>query len=389
MSVSNDHKELFQERQELVSAFLDKFSADGYIRTDAEPLIPRTDKSVYFVSATINRFKEDMGRGYAPEVGQILHQKCLRLFSINSILEGGQKPHFCYFTMLGAYRSSDRLPEVCNDLKEFLTNKLGLPSDKIRSFASVHDKEFYDGIADPLNVQFHDGQDSSHEWKFGLEGVRGRGLLVEILSDKGEWREIGQIIHLYKDGQSFGCELAFGVERFQWAKRGYDDFRQLWTIQGIAESQNANQDWRYLDTVSTVATMYHAGVSADNSKHGQLLKKGLRNLSYICRENNIASGEVEAIAREFSAIELGDTSFLEKFMSDFDVSNQSVSHNLGRFSSYVEDLAKKVGSNEMSLSSAFDRAVKRADGACFVPRYVRDDILAKSGLILANEQHHA
>lgn len=383
-----NHQQLLEERQGLISQFLEKFLSYGYVETDAEPLIPSSDRSVYFVSASINRFKKDMQAGYAPDKGNIVHQKCLRLFSINNILEQGQRPHFCFFNMLGAYRSSDNIPDVCNDLRDFLTTTLGLTDNRIRAFASVHDKEAFDCAETSLNASFRE-DNNSHEWKFGLDGVRGRGLLVEILSDKGQWHEIGQVIHLYKDEKSFGCELAFGVECLQWALRGYEDFRQSWTIQGIAEKQGCNLDWRFLDTVSTVATMYEAGVKADNSKHGQLLKKGLRNLSYICREHGIANGEVEALAQEFLETEFGHSAYTKQLMADYEASNQSVAHNLHRFSSYVEDLAKKVTGNKMTLASAFDRAVKKSDGACFVPRYVRDEILTKNGLIPSQELNHA
>ena len=198
-----NHQELLKERRELISQFLEKFSFHGYFETNAEPLIPKSDKSVYFVSASINRFKEDMQAGYAPDEGNIVHQKCLRLFSINNILEQGQRPHFCFFNMLGAYRSSDTIPDVCNDLRDFLTTTLGLTDNRIRAFASLHDKEAFDCAETSLNASFREDNDS-HEWKFGLDGVRGRGLLVEILSEKGQWREIGQVIHLYKDGKSFG-----------------------------------------------------------------------------------------------------------------------------------------------------------------------------------------
>ena len=381
MSMLPEPQELLEERQKIVSGFLRQFVSNGYEEVEHEPLKPLTDKSVYFVGASINRFKEYMARGYAPASGQVVLQPCLRLFSINTILEENQKPHFCFFKMLGTYREVEYLKNVCLDLGEFLTETLKLPRNRIRAISHVHDRLIFENIAGPLNVEFCDENESDYRWKFGLQGIHGRGLLVEIQSERGEWREIGQVIHLSKDNKPFACELAFGVEMLQWALRGGNDFRKFWTIQGVAESLKACNDWRYLDSISTIAAMYYADTVPDQSKHGVFLKKGLRNLTFISREHNIEFYETVSVLEAFSEIEFGNVSFLKQFEEDFRSSIDNVDHNLLRFSGLVENLSIKVKNNELELGKAHQKALATADGACFVPEPIRDGILLRHGLV--------
>ena len=368
------------KRNELKSAFMHFFSnVSSYAQLDPEPLIPLDDKTVYYVSATINRFKRQMVKGLAPDTGQVLHQRCLRLFSINTILEDNQSPYFCYFSMLGIYRVSDKLAQVCEDLKKFLQTDLSLPSTKIKTVASEADRNVFGAAAVGLNAEFVEDSDE-FAWKFGIPSVHGRGLLIQIESKSGEWREVGQIIYLYKDNQPFGCELAMGVEMLQWALSDESDFRKCWTVQNLADEQNLPQDWRYLDSVSTLATMYAAGTPNDNSKHGQLLKKVLRNLYYICEEQGISDDDVQRIFDSFSKVELGVDLKQSSFTSDFIKIKEQSAHNLARFSEYVTELKEKVKSGELTMVTAFNRAAKKADGASFVPKPVRDRVLQQNGI---------
>lgn len=367
------------KRNELTSAFMHFFSNASYVPLDPEPLIPLDDKTVYYVSATINRFKGQMVDGLAPDPGQILHQRCLRLFSINTILEDNQNPYFCYFSMLGTYRRSDKLDQVCEDLKEFLQNYLSIPSAKIKTVASKADSDVFSAAAIGLNAEFVEDSDN-FAWKFGIPSVHGRGLLIQIESSSGEWREVGQIIYLYKDNQPFGCELAMGVEMLQWALSSEPDFRKCWTVQNLADEQNLPQDWRYLDSVSTLATMYAADTPNNNSKHGQLLKKVLRNLYYICEEQGISDDDVQRIFDSFSKVELGVDLKQSSFMSDYIKIKEQSAHNLARFSEYVAELKEKVESGELTMVTAFNRAAKKADGASFVPKPVRDRVLQQHSI---------
>lgn len=367
-------------RQEMVAGFFEHFCSEGYQEVAAEPLIPAKDRSVYYVGATINRFKGDMEKAVAPYDGKILHQQCLRLFSINDILKNDRAPYFCYFTMLGAYRSSSHLSKVCTDMVNFLQKGLSISPSHMRAIASNDDHNIFNPASVACNLEFSNADE--FDWKFGMMGIVGRGLLIEVMSEQGGWKEIGQIIQLSKDGQPFGCELAFGVETLQWALDGGSDFRDFWTVQEVANSLGINNDWRFLDSVSTACVMYNAGAKADTSKHGQMLKKVLRNISYIAQDLQIDDNEVQLLAEKFSVIELGNVDFIPQLLSDYTESNHTVRHNQDRFRAYVQDLHKKTLDGSLALAQAFDRAVRKADGACFLPAAVRDRILNEVGIKL-------
>ncbi|HRU07154.1 MAG TPA: alanine--tRNA ligase-related protein, partial [Candidatus Brocadiia bacterium] len=138
---------------EIRKAFLDFFAARGHRVVASDSLIPPPeDKSLLFSGAGMNQFKaEFMGRGEPGFTRAATSQKCLRTGDLDNV--GRTAYHHTFFEMLGNFSFGDYFKrEAIAFAWEFLTQKMGLPKDRLRVSVHTTDDEAYNIWASEIGV---------------------------------------------------------------------------------------------------------------------------------------------------------------------------------------------------------------------------------------------
>jgi len=126
---------------EIRKAFLEYFQANDHTVVKSSSLVPHDDPTLLFTNAGMVQFKRPLlgeeKRGYVRATSS---QKCMRAGGKHNDLRnvGRTARHHTFFEMLGNFSFGDYFKkEAIRFGWEFLTEKLGLPKDKL--YASVHE----------------------------------------------------------------------------------------------------------------------------------------------------------------------------------------------------------------------------------------------------------
>ncbi|MHC4953932.1 MAG: alanine--tRNA ligase [Planctomycetota bacterium] len=127
----------------LREAYLSFFESKGHTRWPSDSLVPANDPTLLFTGAGMNQFKEMfMGVGNLPFVRAVTAQKCLRTGDLENV--GKTHYHHTFFEMLGNFSFGDYFKKEAIAWQwEFLTEKLGIPIEKLRVSVYEDDDEAY------------------------------------------------------------------------------------------------------------------------------------------------------------------------------------------------------------------------------------------------------
>ena len=120
---------------EIRQAFLDFFEQRGHRVVESSPLVPGNDPTLLFTNAGMVQFKDVFtGREKRSYNRAVTSQRCVRAGGKHNDLEnvGYTARHHTFFEMLGNFSFGDYFKEDAIEYAwEFLTDTLGLPSDKL------------------------------------------------------------------------------------------------------------------------------------------------------------------------------------------------------------------------------------------------------------------
>lgn len=136
---------------EIRKAFLEFFQQKNHAIVKSSPLIPHDDPTLLFTNAGMVQFKRCfLGEDHRPYSRATTSQKCMRAGGKHNDLEnvGRTARHHTFFEMLGNFSFGDYFKEDAVEFAwAFLTEKMGLPKDKL--YATIHEGD----------VQMHLGPD--------------------------------------------------------------------------------------------------------------------------------------------------------------------------------------------------------------------------------------
>lgn len=240
--------------QELRKAFNDHFASHGHKIVDSSSLIPYNDPTLLFTNAGMNQFKnmflgtESLGFNRAVTI-----QKCVRAGGKHNDLEnvGYTTRHHTFFEMLGNFSFGDYFKkEAIRFAWDLLTNKLGIPKDKLYVTVFETDDEAaeiwhkQEGV--PLDRIVRMGEKDNF-WRMGDTGPcgpcseifydHGPGAAIDPTAkfphDENRYVEIWNLVFMqfYEDGKSQtplpkpSVDTGAGLERIAAVMQGkYDNY---------------------------------------------------------------------------------------------------------------------------------------------------------------------
>jgi hypothetical protein len=372
--------ELYLDRIEIVNQFYHFFESKGLAPKSPEPIVPKNDKSVIFTGATINKFKDYIVNDTVVSPGYVSIQPCLRLFSLNKILYPEQEFHLSFFKMLGTLFHRDIQKESFIWCLDFLKN-LGLDFSRLKIKASKQLSELLDNIDNTITIEFEKESDSFYQWKFGIDGIYGIGLTYSVWNETSKkWKDIGNYIQIFNEGNLICSEFAVGLESTQAHVRSLPHFLSATSIDSILSNFPGKSNWKIKEAISTIVVMYSDNLTnkaeslPPQSKQGALARKALKNLTILQHRFGISNSDLEFYINEMSLAEFGKPANPNIFWG-LTWASEDIQKNTERFDGYLQELKKNINSGNISVSEAQKRALKKADGACSLPTFIRDEMV--------------
>ena len=176
---------------DLRTAFLDYFAANGHAIVPSSPLVPENDPTLLFTNAGMVQFKNVFTgvetRDYSRAVTS---QKCVRAGGKHNDLEnvGYTARHHTFFEMLGNFSFGDYFKETAIDLSwSLITRDFGVPEDRLLVTIYADDDEAFDlwrriaGLGEERILRI---ATSDNFWSMGETGPC--GPCSEIFYDHGD-----------------------------------------------------------------------------------------------------------------------------------------------------------------------------------------------------------
>jgi alanyl-tRNA synthetase len=176
---------------EIRSAFLNYFAANGHEIVPSSPLVPRNDPTLMFTNAGMVQFKNVFtGLEKRPYQRATTSQKCVRAGGKHNDLDnvGYTARHHTFFEMLGNFSFGDYFKDRAIELAwNLVTKEFGLPKDKLTATVYIDDDEAFGlwkkiaGLPDSRIIRIA-GADNF--WQMGDTGPC--GPCSEIFYDHGD-----------------------------------------------------------------------------------------------------------------------------------------------------------------------------------------------------------
>lgn len=270
---------------DLRKSYVDFFKALGFSQVETEPLVPKEDKTVLFTNATITPLKPFLSRGEVSPEGWVVDQPCLRVQNLSKYPSKSYEPEFMsFFHMVGTF-VPDLSTDFCNHLINSL-KKCGLEAEDVVLRGCKRDIDLLESLSHQggpwkdVEVSVVNQEEGYFDWKYGMDGLKGRGVHVLIKQPNGkEPLSIGQLVEISNHHSVIGYEFGFGVETFLSRLAGNESIFE----RGVGREclGEHSLDSSYQDTLISGLAMHIAGVIPGNGGRKSLLRKTLRQVACI------------------------------------------------------------------------------------------------------------
>ncbi|WP_119343532.1 hypothetical protein [Facilibium subflavum] len=252
---------------EIVRSFRMKMRSYGYMEVNPEELLPSSDTSVLFTNSAMTRFKKLEDDFHC----SFTFQPSLRLQNLKLIEKVKPILYLSYFVQFGTItRDLQR-----NVIQELLSVAMLLKTAQEVTFfldCSSQDVCFTNMLEkenrDELQPLFDRKSKAAYDWKFGEEGLSGRGCTLNVKLENGCFYDIGTVIAIYKYDQLIGYEYGIGLETAQSRLQGF--VSPLDYI--LKYNKVANDRWLsscVYDLLSVLLCLYNEGLPTYNKGKGR------------------------------------------------------------------------------------------------------------------------
>ncbi len=307
LAETNNEKILFREY----------FSKLGYMEHDALPLTPsESDQTVSFVGSSVNAFKKYLENRTNIEAPASILQPCVRTHDIVHGYDISQIPFgMPFFHIYGTFSPKGTYEKTATDVMGFFRDVHKIDNDNILikpTVPSFSEKLLAPFIAAGANVEIDHSK--FYEWKYGIEGVSGRGVTLFIRHKNGEWLDVGNVVSISDKVREIAVEFGIGNEFFQTALHGYKDPFDASYISKIVESKNPihKKVLTYLETALATS----GALTANRTRTTIMVNRYINVVHYLCEVYGYTRQEVENIAHAYKNIATTDVDvdlFFEKY----------------------------------------------------------------------------
>jgi hypothetical protein len=377
------HEQLFSIRK----VFSDFFLGKGFLKLEAEPLIPCNDPSLFYTNSSIVRFKPFFQKGSLDISSPLLVcQPCLRFRGLNSFLDEDAKPYLSFFNMVGTLYPPHELEWKASLTIELLTQKYGIAKENILLRVCPSDKRLIDAFSGIVTMEVGGQKEEYYQWKFGMEGISGRGATFLIKQPNGLWGELGQIVEIQSFNQPIGYEFGFGAETLCRRLNGFQNFYQAWSIYDVVGIRHGDDSWKVMEAVSGLTAVYTTSQEPDRSKRGRILRKMLVNAIAIQDMLCIPTEQMESYIDEYNVLEFSGKADTKRLKTDWVKIRKSLEDNILKLDGYCKEqhlrMVKRGQTEEISIRKCFEKS----EGEYYVPprkkgsvinRYFASDHIAR------------
>lgn len=384
---------------EIRKAFLDFYASKDHYVTSSYSLVPHGDKSLLLVNAGMQPLKNYfMGTEVPPKNRMATCQKCMRTGDIENV--GITARHATFFEMLGNFSFGDYFKQGSIEFGwEFITEVLGLPTDKIWPSIYLDDEEAFeiwrDVIGIPEDRITRLGKDDNF-WEIGTGPC---GPCSELYFDRGEaygcgspdckpgcecdrFMEFWNHVFTQFDKDEAGnynplekpnIDTGMGLERIACIMQSVDSIYEVDTIKIILDAVTTKADLQYgldkkkdtsariiTDHVKAVTFMVADGIMPNNEGRGYVLRRLLRRAARHARllgmTGNVITELVDAVLASYgesygNLIEKQD--YIKKVIENEEMRFQAtIDQGLSILNDHILDV-KASGSTVLSGEEAF------------------------------------
>lgn len=291
--------------EKCISSFKEFLGKRGYVQKEALSLIAgEQDSSVLFIGSSINVFKPEIKNKNIPENGLLVVQPCIRTQDFKTRFDDTFVPFGqTYFEMIGAILPRGKYEKACLDMIEFLTKSLNIEKERILIIPTQENEKLLAPFYSNPNlskIEIARDKNKEYQWKYGMPGIYGEGLSVNILNNMtNKYWDVANIVSI-KDEQDkeIAVEFGAGIEFLMSARLGIDNPVKLSRIADI-EKINGGLHQKFCVYYEAVLQLIGAGASIGDKKASHLYKQYLKSISYLSGKINYSTEDLKNIAQNY------------------------------------------------------------------------------------------
>jgi len=205
---------------------------------------------------------------------------------------------------LGALSAPERLKEACNEVYDFLKNKLLIAPENILIRISSADSDLLDIAKECYGedrLELDSRKIEYYRHKIGMEGVRGRNFNIALRNPDGEgFTDIGNVIVLENDKKRLGIEIALRTSTILKQLHGLDHVQDCTPVIGRETIENQAIRRKFEDAIITTTVLYREGLRPfGQHNRNRILKKYVRSLSYFRGKTGMETDQLQRIIFNF------------------------------------------------------------------------------------------
>jgi alanyl-tRNA synthetase len=291
---------------EIRSAFLNYFAANGHAIVPSSPLVPRNDPTLMFTNAGMVQFK-NVFTGVEKRSYQraTTSQKCVRAGGKHNDLDnvGYTARHHTFFEMLGNFSFGDYFKDRAIELAwNLVTREFGLPKDKLTATVYIDDDEAFDlwkkiaGLPESRIIRI---AGSDNFWQMGDTGPC--GPCSEIFYDHGDKIWGGPPGSPEQDGDRFieiwnlvfmQYEQLEGGVRNPLPKPSIDTGAGLERVAAVLQGKHDNYDIDlFVALIRAIAELTGADPQGEQKASLRVIADHLRASSFLISDGVLPSNE--------------------------------------------------------------------------------------------------
>lgn len=320
--------------------FKEYFASIGY--TEHPPLQltpPETDQTVPYVGSSVNAFKIYLENRTNIESPAFILQPCIRTHDIINAYDISNIPFgMPYFHIYGTFSPGGTYEKTAVDVMGYLRETHKISNDDILIKPTV--PSLSESLLDPFvaigaNVEIDNSR--FYQWKYGVEGVSGRGVTLFVRHADGEWWDVGNLVSIRDESdKEIAVEFGVGVEFFETAIHGYTDPFEASIMAKVVKPRDSlhKKVLTYLEVALTTSGTFADG----RDRTTRMSNRYINAVYYLCEVQGYHRDEVESIARQYKNVAT-TTVDVDLFMEKYDLRTKIVQGIESIFINFIQNPA--------------------------------------------------